>query len=203
VLPFCQAQNGTTETKWVDPDKTSSSKPSSAPADKVIVEEPLAATDSYVIGIADELTINVWREAELSQQVVVRPDGIITLPLLDEVRVAGLTPKQLQAKLIEKLKPYIAEPQVTIAVRAIHSRNIYLMGAVTRPGAYPLSSGKSVLEVLAEAGGLGPFSKPSAIYILRSNGDKRVKISFNYKKAIAGVPGSDPELKPDDMIVVP
>lgn len=161
---------------------------------------------SYHIGIEDELTISVWHEQELSGNVVVRPDGMITLPLLNDVKVIGMTTKELQDTLTEKLKQsdFVKEPQVTIIVRQIHSRKVYLVGQAVKPGTYPLNDSKTVLQLIAEAGGLGPYAKSAAIYIIRQQGGVRRHLPFNYKKALAGKNLSDDfVLEPGDMVVVP
>jgi len=178
--------------------KPGASGSSSSPA----TAQPDADKLTYRIGVEDELQISVWREPELTQVVVVRPDGMITLPLLSDVRVVGLTPEELQAQLTDKLKPFVNEPQVTVSTRAIRSRKAYVVGQVPRPGAYPLNGRKTVLEVLSEAGGLGPFARSGSIYILRKDGDKETRIRFEYKKAVAGK-GYNIELLPGDMVVVP
>lgn len=156
----------------------------------------------YRIGPDDELGIAVWHEPELSQGVVVRPDGMITLPLLNDVHVAGLTTDELQALLTEKLKTVVNDPQVTVTVKTVKSQKVFMVGAVAKQGAYPLNASLTVLQLIAEAGGLGPFAKSKAIYILRNENGKQVRIPFNYKKALSGQ-GTDPILKPGDMVVVP
>lgn len=158
--------------------------------------------DEYRVGIEDELTINVWHEPELSSAVVVRPDGVITLPLLNDVPVVGLTTKELQALLTEKLKGFVTEPQVTVIVRGIRSRKVYLMGEVPHPGAFPMNNRKTVLQLLAEAGGIGPYAKGKSIYVLRKSAGKQERLAFNYKKAMRDSK-YDIELTPGDMIVVP
>lgn len=163
-----------------------------------------ADPSSYRIGVEDDLQISVWKEPDLSITVVVRPDGMVTMPLVNDVHVAGLTPIELQALLTEKLKPYINEPQVTVIVRGIKSRKVYLYGQVGRGGAYPLIASKTVLELLAEAGGLTPFAKRGSIYVLREVDHKQVKIPFNYNNALKGKKPSDNfELSPGDIVVVP
>lgn len=156
----------------------------------------------YTIGAEDELTISVWHEPELSQAVVVRPDGLITLPLLNDLKVLGLTTDELQALLTEKLKTVVNDPQVTVIVKAVHSRKVFVMGNVAKQGVYPLGGKKTVLELIAEAGGLGAFAKTRSIYILRKTGGKETRIPFNYKKALSGK-SNNPELLPGDMVVVP
>jgi polysaccharide export outer membrane protein len=158
----------------------------------------------YRIGIEDDLQISVWKEPDLSITVVVRPDGMITMPLVNDVGVVGLTPAELQTVLTEKLKPYVNEPQVTVIVRGIKSRKVYLYGQVGKGGAYPLIGSKTVLELLAEAGGLTPFAKKGSIYILRESDHKQIRIPFNYNNALKGKkPEGNIELLPGDIVVVP
>jgi polysaccharide biosynthesis/export protein len=158
----------------------------------------------YHIGIEDDLQISVWKEPELSTTVVVRPDGMITLPLLSDIYVVGLQTMELQTLLTEKLKPFVNEPQVTVVVRSIKSRKVYVYGQAMKAGAYPLVGRKTVLEVLAEAGGLNLFAKKGSIYIIREIAGKKQKIPFNYKSALQGKdPNDNFELVPGDIIVVP
>ncbi len=168
-----------------------------------VIEQGIQVDSSYRIGVEDDLMISVWHEPELSSPVTVRPDGIITLPLLNDLHVIGLTTKELQDLVTEKLKPFVTEPQVTIIVRAIKSRKVYLLGQVSRPGTYPLNANKTVLQLLAEAGGPGPFAKSKSIYVLREENGKRVKMNFNYKRAMSGGAAQDILLQSGDMIVVP
>lgn len=179
-------------------------------SDKPVADIPSQAstngkTDpSYIVGIADELQISVWKEPDLSMPVVVRPDGMITLPVIDDVKVVGLTTKQVQDVLTEKLKNVVSEPQVTVIVRNIRSRKVYLVGQVGRPGSVTLNGHETVLQVLAESGGPGPYAKSDKIYILRQVGDRQQKLNFNYKKAVKGDdPHADIPLNTGDVIVVP
>jgi len=158
--------------------------------------------DSYIVGIADGLYISVWKEADLSGSVVVRPDGMITVPVVGDVHVAGLTTPQVQDLLTAKLKDVVAEPQVTVIVRDIRSRKVYLVGKVGRPGAISLTSPETVLQLLSEAGGPAQLAKPQKMYILRTTGDKQKRIDFNYKKVLAGTE-PDMEVMVGDIIVVP
>jgi polysaccharide export outer membrane protein len=170
--------------------------PSSLPQNK--------GNDSYIVGIADELQISVWKEPDLSETVVVRPDGMITVPVVDDVYVVGLTTKQVQDILTEKLKPVVSEPQVTVIVRNIKSRKVYLVGQVGHPGAVSLSGHETVLQILAESGGPSIYAKTDKIYIIRHNEGQQQKLSFNYKKAIKGNdPKADFPLMNGDVIVVP
>ena len=163
---------------------------------------PVVDPTTYRIGVEDELMISVWREPELSTPVVVRPDGKITLPLLNDIEVVGMKTEELQNVLIEKLKPFVNTPQVTIIVKGIRSRKVNLIGQVAHQGSFDLNDTKTVLDLIAQAGGLGPFAKAGSIYILRQMGNKQVRIGFNYKKAISGK-GPNPVLQPGDLIVVP
>jgi polysaccharide export outer membrane protein len=164
---------------------------------------PAVDPDSYHIGLADQLMISVWKEPELSMTVVVRPDGMITLPLINDLHVVGLKPVELQQILVDKLKPFLTEPQVTVIVQGIRSRKVYLVGNVSKQGSIPLDGGETVLQVLAAAGGVGPFAKADSIYILRTENHKQVRIPFQYKKALKGKVKEDIVLQPGDMIVVP
>jgi len=157
---------------------------------------------AYRIGVEDELQISVWREPELSTSVVVRPDGMITLPLLNDLKAAGLKTEELQALVTEKLKGFVNEPQVTVIVKAIRSRKVYLVGEVGHQGSYPLNGDMTVLELLAAAGGLGPFAKSESIYVLRERDGKKIRIPFYYKKAVGGK-SENLALYPGDVVVVP
>jgi len=159
--------------------------------------------DAYRIGLDDQLMISVWREPELSMSVVVRPDGMITLPLLSDVHVVGLKPTELQELLTEKLKPFVSEPQVTVVVQGIRSRKVYLVGKVAKQGSFNLEGGQTVLQLLAAAGGVTPFGKADSIYILRTEKKKQMRIPFQYKKALKGGTKDDVLLQPGDIIVVP
>lgn len=159
--------------------------------------------EGYRIGLADQLMISVWKEPELSLAVVVRPDGMITLPLVNDVHVVGLKPVELQQLLTEKLKPFLTEPQVTVIVQGIRSRKVYLVGNVSKQGAYPLEGGETVMLLLAASGGVGPFAKADSIYILRTENNKQIRIPFQYKKALRGKTKEDIALLPGDVIVVP
>jgi polysaccharide biosynthesis/export protein len=158
--------------------------------------------ETYVIGVEDELQISVWREPELSTNVVVRPDGLITLPLVNDVKAAGLKTDELQNLLMEKLKGFVNEPQVTVIVRSIRSRKVYLVGEVGHQGTFSLNGDMTALELLALAGGVGPFAKADSIYILREENGKKIRIPFHYKKAVAGK-SENVVLKPGDLVVVP
>ena len=164
---------------------------------------PKANVDgTYIVGIADVLVISVWKEPDFSGPVVVRPDGIITVPVVGDIHVAGLTTLQVQDILTEKLKSVVTEPQVTVIVRDIRSRKVYLVGKVGRPGGVSLTGHETVLQVLADAGGPTQFAKSQKMYVLRTTGNHEKRIPFNYKKVLAGAE-PDVELMVGDVIVVP
>lgn len=168
--------------------------------------EPVAHEDAftYRIGVEDELGISVWHEPDLSTNAVVRPDGMITLPLLNDLKVTGMTTRELQDTLTEKLKEFLKEPQVTVIVRQIRSRKVYLLGEVVRPGTYQLNNPKTVLQLLAEAGGPGAYAKVGSIYVIRQQNGTQTRLPFHYKKAMSGSRMSDDILlQPGDMVIVP
>jgi polysaccharide export outer membrane protein len=159
---------------------------------------------NYVIGAQDVLDISVWKEPDVSRVVPVRPDGKISLPLLNDVPAAGLTPAQLATQITESLKKYVTSPQVTVIVTTINSQRVYILGEVTRPGAFPMLPGMTVMQALSSAGGFTPFAKMKSIYVLREENGKKVKYPFNYKQAISGKNAEqDILLKAGDTIVVP
>lgn len=166
--------------------------------------KPATADPNYVIGAQDVLDISVWKEPEITRTVPVRPDGKISLPLLNDVQAAGLTPLQLTAQITESLKKYVTNPQVTVIVSQINSQRVYILGEVTRPGAYPLLPGMTVLQALSSAGGFTIFAKMSKIYVLRQENGKQEKYPFNYKEVLAGKHADENiVLKAGDTIVVP
>lgn len=159
---------------------------------------------AYKIGPQDVLRVDVWKEPEISRAVPVRPDGKITLPLLNDVQAAGLTPQQLAAKISEGLKKFITSPQVTVGVTEINSRRVFVTGEVTRPGAFPLLPNMTILQALSSSGGFTQFARLKNIYVLRMEDGKQVKHPFNYKDAISGKhPEQNIMLEGGDVIVVP
>jgi polysaccharide biosynthesis/export protein len=158
----------------------------------------------YVIGPADALEINVWKEADLDAKVPVRPDGKISMPLLGDVTASGFTPTQLAADLSKRLKKYLDDPRVTVVVTAVNSRRIYIVGEVLRTGPYALLGNMTVLQALSGAGGFTPFASLKSIYILRNEGGTSVRLPFNYKKVVKGQNmQQNVLLQPGDTIVVP
>ena len=169
------------------------------PAPRAATEDP-----NYKIGAQDVLDINVWKEPEVSRTVPVRPDGKISLPLLNDVQAAGLTPLQLAAQITEGLKKFVTNPQVTVIVTTINSQRVYIMGEMNRPGAYPLLPGMTILQALSSGGGFTQYANTKKIYLLRVVEGKQEKYPFNYKDAIAGKHvEQNIDLKAGDTIVVP
>lgn len=182
---------------------------SSAPnASAAQPDRPLhkAATDNpnYIIGPQDVLDIDVWKEPELTRSVPVRPDGKISLPLLNDVQASGMTPSKLADQITQGLKKYVTDPQVTVIVSAINSQRVYILGEVTRAGAYPLLPDMTVLQALSSAGGFTQFANTKKIYVLRNENGKQEKYLFNYKGVVSGRDTAENiTLKPGDTVVVP
>jgi polysaccharide export outer membrane protein len=161
--------------------------------------------DAYVIGVGDMLGINVWKEGELSKNVPVRPDGMITLPLIGEIKASGLTPVQLKDQITAALEKVMSDPQVVVMVESVNSLSFNIMGNVYKPGYYPLGKPITVLDAIALSGGFRDFAKQSKIYILRAgpNGTQ-LKIKFNYKQVIKGQKmAQNIMVEPRDTIVIP
>jgi polysaccharide export outer membrane protein len=167
-----------------------------------IGQDPETSSD-YIIGADDTLHISVWKEPDLSETLPVRPDGKISMPLLNDVPAAGLTPLQLKDSITEKLKKYIADPRVTVVVTAMNSRRIFVTGEVAHTGPMALLPHMTVLQALAQAG-FTQFANLKAIYLLRTEKGKQVKLPFNYKEVVKGNhPEQNIVLKPGDTVVVP
>jgi polysaccharide export outer membrane protein len=167
-------------------------------------QKPIAQDPNYIIGPQDVLDISVWKESELTRTVPVRPDGKISMPLLNDVRAAGLTPNQLATQITMSLKKFVTDPQVTVIVTQINSQRVYILGEVTRTGAYPLLPGMTMLQALSSAGGFTQFANRKKIYMFRIENGKQVKYPFDYKAVITGKQTEENvELKAGDTIVVP
>jgi len=161
------------------------------------------AGPSYVIGPDDTLFISVWKEPDLTETLPVRADGMISLPLLNDVRAAGLTPMELGATITERLKKYVADPRVTVVVTQMNSQRVYVTGEVLHPGAMNLTPSMTVLQALASAG-FTQFANTKGIYVLRNENGNQKKYPVNYRKLVKGEGSSQNILlKPGDTIVVP
>jgi polysaccharide export outer membrane protein len=167
-------------------------------------EHGVGVGDDYVIGPTDVLEVNVWREPSLSRIVPVRPDGKISLPLLDDVEAAGLTALQLKTTLERDLARFVENPTVSVSVQEIQSKNIYILGKVNTPGQYPLRQGLTVLQALSLAGGFAEWADEGDIVIVRQEAGKQRRIDFNYKSASKGKRLEENILlQPGDTIIVP
>jgi polysaccharide export outer membrane protein len=194
------------------------------PADKAIGREPAAkavpaptsaapepggvkvsAADDYQIGAGDSLQISVWKEPDVTvPSVVVRPDGKITVPLIKEVQVAGLTPRQVEVLITDGLSKYITDPNVTVVLAAINSKRVYVIGAVKKEGALAYNYGMTVMQALSESGGLTDYARRRKIYILRSENGREYRLDFNYEEVVRGErPEQNAVLLPGDTVVIP
>ena len=160
--------------------------------------------DTYIIGTDDVLSINVWKEPDMTRVVPVRPDGKISLPLINDVQAAGSTPQQLAASVTEKLRKFITEPQVTVIVTQINSQRVFVVGEVLRAGAFPLIPGMTVLQALSSAGGFTTFADVKKIHVMRLVSGKHIELPFNYREVLKGDnPDQNIKLEPGDTVVVP
>ncbi len=170
------------------------------PAGKTITP---ASFGEYVIGPDDVLDISVWNNATISRTVPVRPDGMISLPLLNDVLASGRTPLQLRGDLMARLTEYMPSPEVSVIVREVHSANVSVLGSVKKPGRFALKTGSTVLDLLALAEGVNEFASPSRIVVLRKEGTVTRRLRFNYNKVTTGYEQDNFLLRPGDIIVVP
>jgi polysaccharide export outer membrane protein len=156
----------------------------------------------YKIGIDDVLDIAVWNNTTVSRTVPVRPDGKISLPLLNEVQAAGLTPSQLRASLMSKLVEYMPTPEVSVIVREVHSNKISVLGEVRKAGRYEISQRATVLDAVALAGGFNDFARRTKLVIMRQEGSGTKRIPINYNRIVAEE-DDNVVLQPGDIVVVP
>jgi polysaccharide biosynthesis/export protein len=165
---------------------------------------PVQAPPDYRIGPDDVLAIVFWREKDLSSEVVVRPDGMITLPLISDVYAAGLTPEELRAKVQEAAGRYVTDPNATVIVRQINSRRVFITGMVGKPGPYPLTAPTTVLQAISMAGGLQEFAKQDRIVVMRTENGRTTTHRFNYKDIMRGRNlHQNILLLPGDTVMVP
>jgi len=165
---------------------------------------PATTDPAYVIGAQDVLDINVWKEPDMTRIVPVRPDGKISLPLINDVQAAGVTPQQLAAEVTNKLRKFLTEPQVTVIVTAINSQRVFVIGEVIHAGAFQLVPGTTVLQALANAGGFTTFANVKKIHVMRTVNSKHVELPFNYRAVLSGDnQDQNIKLEPGDTVVVP
>jgi len=182
------------------------SKVEGVPVPATVSAEVMAAVaaDDYVIGVEDILEITVWKNPDLSRQVPVRPDGNITLPLIDDVAAVGLKPAQLKAILTDKWKSYITSPEVSVIVKEVNSLKVYMVGEIGKPGILQLKSRTRLLQAISLAGGFTQFADRSRIVVLRTNGAAEMRMELNYKRILSGEnPEENIVLKPGDTVIVP
>jgi polysaccharide biosynthesis/export protein len=177
---------------------------SAPPAAAKGVAAPADVPADYVVGAEDVLAINFWKDTEMTGDVTVRPDGRITIPLLGDIDAAGLSPVQLSERILAAAKKQIRDPTVTVVVRTINSRKVYITGQVANPGAFPLAGPRTVMQLIALAGGLTEYADKKNITITRTEHGKAVGLKFNYNDVAKGKNlAQNIVLKPGDTVVVP
>jgi len=165
---------------------------------------PTPDQTNYLLGPEDALEISVWKEPELTKQLVVRPDGKITYPLIGEVQAAGHTVKQLQAEILKRLEKYVTDAHVTVILLKAQNYKIYVTGKVHKPGDFVIGKPVNVMQAISMAGGLTPFASPGSITVLRTIGGKEEVFPFNYKDVAKGsFLEQNRTLLPGDVVVVP
>jgi len=209
--PLCHGQDAPAASPAAPP----VTAPASAPSEPVIQPDApkpsvsttpapaLALAGSYVLGPTDVITVTVLKETTLSSSLLVRPDGMITMPLLGDVKAAGLTPLQLADDIAARLKKYIQDPNVSVILTQMNSKKVFLIGEITKVGPVELTPGMTLLEAIANGGGLTPYGNAKRMYILRTEDGKHTKIPVHYKAALKGYSDQNITLKPGDTIVVP
>jgi len=159
---------------------------------------------NYVIGLGDVLEVFVWRNEQLSRELVVRPDGKISLPLIQDIQAEGLTVLQLRDEITRRFDKHINNPRVTVLVKQINSYKVSVLGRVMRPGVYPITGSTTLLEAISMAGGFTEWANKKKITVITQHGEKEKKITVNYKKIASGEdPGQNITLKRGDTIIVP
>jgi polysaccharide export outer membrane protein len=208
-VPVVAAQTQAVPKPQVAESRTSTSDaaiPGATPAPAGATPASAGATlpAGYLIGPDDVLSIVFWRDKDMSAEVVVRPDGRISLPLLNDIQAAGSTPEELRAQLEKAAAKYIAEPNATVVVKTINSRKVYITGNVLKPGTYPLTGDMSVLQLIAVAGGLQEYADSKKIVVMRKEDGRDRFFSFNYKDVTRQKNlQQNIALKPGDTVVVP
>lgn len=158
---------------------------------------------SYVIGPSDSIAVSVWKEPTLSGNLLVRPDGMISMPLLGDVQASGLTCLQLGSQIESKLRKYVQDPKVDVVLAQIHSKFIYMLGEIGRKGPIEMTPGMTLLQAVAVAGGISEYGNAKKMYILRDEDGKHLKLHVHYKEALKGNTDLNILLKAGDTIVVP
>lgn len=182
------------------PSPASKNRDASASAPTTAVDRKSA---EYLIGPEDVLDILVWKSQELSRVVPVRPDGMVSLPLVNDIQAAGFSPTALRTEIVQRLSEFVPSPEVSVIVREVHSVKVAVMGAVKMPGRYEVKSPATVLELLAQAQGFTEFANRDRIIVLRQSGGTQTRIPFNYSKVASGNEQENFFVGPGDIIVVP
>jgi len=193
-------------TALTDSPAAAASAPAAAPRSAVVVRDPssIDMSKEYLIGPEDVLDVLVWKNCpDLCRTVPVRPDGKVSLPLVNDVQAAGLTPMDLRRQLTEHLAEFLPTPEVSVIVREVHNVKVAVVGAVKMPGDYELKSPATVLELIARAQGLTEFANRDKVVILRQNGSTTTRIPFNYRKVAEGHDQDNFYVRAGDIIVVP
>ena len=195
------AQAGQTTAVGTSGTVAAAASPAAAPD---IPKNAVTPPADYVIGVDDKLSIVYWKDKDMSADVIVRPDGKISLPLLNEVTAAGLTPGQLRERLTDESRRYVEDANIIVVVMQINSRRVFITGEVNKPGPYPLAGPTTVLQLIAMAGGLRDYANGKNILIMRNENSRQVSMVFSYKDVIARKNlKQNIELKPGDTVVVP
>ena len=185
--------------------RPASASPAPAPATPPAgLPTGVATPADFVIGPNDVLTVVFWRDKDMSSDVAVRPDGKISLPLLNDVQAAGLTPEQLRQQITSAAARLVEDPTVTVVVKEINSRKVFITGQVAKPGPYPLTGPTTVLQLIAMAGGVLEYADAKNITVMRTESGKPVSFGFNYKDVVKRKNlKQNIELRPGDTVIVP
>jgi polysaccharide export outer membrane protein len=204
ITPFCLlAQNSQPASSVLAAPHTLPSSPSLGPALTSQLNERGSDAEKYIIGPSDQLTITVWKEGSFSGSYLVRPDGMISIPLVGDIQAAGLTAAQLGNQISLRLRKFLLDPNVTVLISQIHSKVVYLLGEVMKKGPVEMTAGMTLLQAISSAGGLTEYANTKKMYILRTESGKQSSIPLHYKLALKGNGTDNLELHPGDTIVVP
>jgi len=178
--------------------------PAPTPASGPVLPEGVVPPAGYAIGPDDVLSVVFWTEKDLSVEAVVRPDGMITVPLVNDIPAAGLTPDELRERIQEAAGNFVADSTVTVVVKAINSRKVFITGMVGKPGPYPLTAPTTVMQLIAQAGGIQEYADEKKILIMRTENGRQVAKRFNYKDVSEGKNLSQNiDLLPGDTVIIP
>ena len=202
--PQASSPSASPSSPALTPAAAASPKPTPPPEAASVIAAGVPTPTDYVIGADDVLSIVYWRDKDMTGEVTVRPDGKISLPLLNDVHAAGLTPTQLGDRLTEASRRYIEDPNVTVVVHQINSRKVFITGEVAKPGPYPLTEPTTVVQLISIAGGLRDYANSKKIVVVRTENGRPVTYPFNYKAVESGKNlRQNIELKPGDTVIVP